>query len=154
MTTYYKPLIKWTIYPNLSVPTMNVINIPVPAIFQRYPHLTRIYWDNIHIDNINVTRSKFQNSLDSIYGILYTSSMTKDFILPAAKKAIDTFIQEGDKHSGFTVCPESQRKSYYLKACHVLFCYQRAYKIEPTPAIQENISTVKNWLPYLRAFKE
>jgi hypothetical protein len=79
--------------------------------------------------------------------------MTTDFILPDVKYLIDAFIQEGDKQTGFTVCPESQRKSYYLKACHMLFCYQRVYKISPDPAIQINISTVKEWLPYLRSFK-
>jgi len=78
--------------------------------------------------------------------------MTTNFILPVTKQIIDTFISEGDKNGGFAVCPESQRKSYYLKACHMLFCYQRAYKIAPNPTIKENIAVVKEWLPFLRAF--
>jgi hypothetical protein len=50
-------------------------------------------------------------------------------------------------------CPEAQRKSYYLKCCHLLFVYQRLFRVRADDKVADAILLFKQLLPVLREAK-
>jgi hypothetical protein len=69
------------------------------------------------------------------------------------KQVIDEFITLLDK-SDKLKCPESSRKSYYLKCCHLVWAYQVGNRVAPNDVIKENLINFKEWMPLLREAKQ
>jgi hypothetical protein len=75
--------------------------------------------------------------------------------LEVMKETIDHFIGlvETSKVARFQ-CPESHKKSYYLKCCHLIYVYQVGLRARPDNAvISKNLNLLKEWMPLLREAK-
>jgi len=118
-------------------------------------------------------RDKFQNTIDTrpvedlekitLADIISDNSKTRDtsidrlinhcknYTIEEIKVSIDENIQRVEENK--LICPDKQRKSYYLKCCYLVFAFQRLSAGKGGSLYNQAAVVFKNWLTVLRENK-